>query len=163
MNNTNYPVMQEEFFISNEEKTLLKQRVCIGYSIEKADTRNISEFEVFSFDFESKNGTQYFRFEVVVRSNRFGICKRFDQFKLLHEEMEAELSNFDKGGMNISPPSYHIMPLLPDSDIKKVGIFLTRPRRTCKKDKKSCVSTYLRSSATKSSKFFFRGKSSWQA
>lgn len=142
MNNMNYPVLQqEEFFMSNEEMSLLKERVCIGYSLEKADTRNISEFEIYSHDFEFKNGTQYFRFEVVVRDNKFLISKRFDQFKILHEEMEAELRNFDRGNMNISPPSYHIMPLLPDSGIKKVDACLTRLPRTCRRDKKSCVST----------------------
>lgn len=149
MNNTNYPLYQEEFGVSNEEKKALKQRVCIAYSLEKADTRNISEFEVFSHDFELRGGTQYFRFEVILRNHRAMICKRYENFKILHDDMEAELRNYDKGGMNISPPSYHIMPLLPSSDISKVGSSLTRQQSPSRRDRRSCDSTSSRSSAMK--------------
>ncbi len=111
----------EEFFMNSEEKSQLKRLVCIGYSIEKADTRNISHFEISSHDFESRSGTQYFRFEVVYCTTIIRICKRFDQFRILHEELEAELRDVERTGMAISPPSYHVLPLLPESSISKVA------------------------------------------
>ena len=112
-------ISANELEIKENEVKELKNHVSISYSIEKADSVMMSEYEVKSGDIKESNGTQYFSFSISQFKTVLEISKRFDEFRILHEEMEKELLDIDKC-MTILPSGYHILPILPPSGITKV-------------------------------------------
>lgn len=97
-----------------------QQPPTIAYSTCEAVLGTLQGFKIDLGERIEEGGTTFYNFFITDGRTLFQLKKRFDEFRILRDEMVAELQN-------ISPtsrpePSYHIVPVLPDLSIDKVTL-----------------------------------------
>jgi hypothetical protein len=90
------------------------------YSLETIDQGLHHGSRVDSGEIQAQGSTSFYRFHLNDGQKALHICKRFDDFRVLHEAMDLELQNSTRPTEH-GLPAYHILPLLPQIDINSVS------------------------------------------
>lgn len=95
-----------------------KEKIIVDYSLANALSGRLQGYKIDIGEVVVEGGTTYFQFFITDGNILYQMKKRFDEFRILREEMTTELESTSPS--NRPFPSYHVVPTLPDTGIDKV-------------------------------------------
>lgn len=94
----------------------------VSYNLSNIDQGLYERYKVESDKIVEEGSTTYYWFVLSDGETSINLHKRFDQFRMLDEEMRQELLEMSHQKTPGRQASFHILPVLPDIDIDSVRL-----------------------------------------